>query len=87
MELITKCSSRDIPLDVSRFRDPYANVDIDIERQPNQESDQFVTEKEGDVLIFEIEDIDGDGLITPVEIANQQAITEEAALQIYDYFH
>ena len=75
-----------IPLDVSRFRDPYANVDIDIERQPNQESDQFVTEKEGDVLIFEIEDIDGDGLITPVEIANQQAITEEAALQIYDYF-
>ena len=38
------------------------------------------------MLIFEIEDIDGDGLITPVEIANQQAITEEAALQIYDYF-
>ncbi|UNH61325.1 baseplate wedge initiator [Synechococcus phage S-SZBM1] len=75
-----------IPDDVSRFRDPYENVDIDIERQPNQTSDSLVTEKEGDLIIFEVEDIDNDGLISPSELAEQQALTEEAALQIYDYF-
>jgi len=75
-----------IPADVSRFRDPYVNVDIDIDRQPNQRSDEFVTEREGDVLVFEIEDTDNDGIISPSEIATLNAITEEAALQIYDYF-
>ena len=47
---------------------------------------ELVTEREGDVIIFEIEDMDGDGIISPVEIATLQAMTEEAALQIYDYF-
>jgi len=75
-----------IPADVARFRDPYVNVDIDIDRQPNQQSDSLVTEKEGDLIIFEVEDIDNDGLISPFELAEQQALTEEAALQIYDYF-
>ena len=79
-------TQENIPADVSRFRDPYANVDIDIDRQPNQRSDELVTEREGDVIIFEIEDLDGDGIISPLEIATLQAMTEEAALQIYDYF-
>ena len=75
-----------IPLDVSRFRDPYENVDIDIDRQPNQASDELVTEREGDLIIFEIQDEDNDGIISPSEIAEFQVLTEEAALQIYDYF-
>ena len=84
--LSQSATQENIPLDVSRFRDPYANVDIDIDRQPNQRSDELVTEREGDVIIFEIEDMDGDGIISPLEIATLQAMTEEAALQIYDYF-
>ena len=79
-------TQENIPADVSRFRDPYDEVDIDIDRQPNQQSDQLVTEREGDTIIFEIEDIDNDGIISPEEIATDQAMTEEAALQIYDYF-
>jgi len=75
-----------IPQDVSRFRDPYEEVDIDIERQPNQQSDQLVTEKEGDLILFETSDIDNDGIISPAEIATNLVMTEEAALQIYDYF-
>ena len=75
-----------IPTDVARYRDPYVNVDIDIERQPNQTSDSLVTEKEGDLIIFEVEDINNDGLISPSELAEQQSLTEEASLQIYDYF-
>lgn len=75
-----------IPLGVSRYRDPYENVDIDIDRQPNQTSDELVTEREGDLIIFEIQDEDNDGIISPSEIAEYQVLTEEAALQIYDYF-
>lgn len=79
-------SQENIPEGVSRFRDPYEEVDIDIERQPNQQSDQLVTEREGDLILFETEDIDNDGIISPAEIATDQVMTEEAALQIYDYF-
>ncbi|AOV61558.1 virion structural protein [Synechococcus phage S-WAM1] len=79
-------TQENIPADVSRYRDPYEDVDIDIDRQPNQQSDQLVTEKEGFLILFETEDIDNDGIISPNEIATQQAMTEEAALQIYDYF-
>ena len=32
-------TQENIPQDVVRYRDPYVNVDIDIDRQPNQESD------------------------------------------------
>lgn len=84
--LSQRATQENIPIDVSRFRDPYEDVDIDIDRQPNQESDQLVTEKEGDLILFETEDIDNDGIISPDEIATDQALTEEAALQIYDYF-
>ena len=84
--LSQQATQENIPAGVSRFRDPYDEVDIDIDRQPNQQSDQLVTEREGDTIIFEIEDIDNDGIISPEEIATNQAMTEEAALQIYDYF-
>ena len=84
--LSQKATQENIPADVSRFRDPYDEVDIDIDRQPNQQSDQLVTEREGDLILFETEDIDGDGIISPNEIATNQVMTEEAALQIYDYF-
>ena len=40
--LSQSATQENIPLDVSRFRDPYANVDIDIDRQPNQRSDELV---------------------------------------------
>ena len=46
-------TQENIPQDVVRYRDPYVNVDIDIDRQPNQESDVLTTEIEGYPLIFE----------------------------------
>lgn len=74
-----------IPSDVVRFRDPYEDVDIDIDRQPNAATDTLVTEF-GEDLIFEIEDLNRDGLINNLEASEPQVITEEPVLQVFDYY-
>ena len=74
-----------IPADVVRFRDPYEDVDIDIDRQPNQETDTLVTE-DGLDLIFEIEDLNRDGLINNGEDTIANKITEEPVLEVFDYY-
>ena len=79
-------TQENIPQDVVRYRDPYVNVDIDIDRQPNQESDVLTTEIEGYPLIFEIQDSNNDGVIDASEQQETLEMTTEATLQIYDYF-
>ena len=74
-----------IPADVVRFRDPYEDVDIDIDRQPNQDTDTLVTE-EGLALIFEIEDINRNGIIDGDESTVTINIAEEPVLQLFDYY-
>ena len=74
-----------IPADVVRFRDPYEDVDIDIDRTPNQATDTLVTEL-GEDLIFEIEDTNRDGLINNDEATTPVQITEEPVLQLFDYY-
>ena len=74
-----------IPADVVRFRDPYEDVDIDIDRTPNQATDTLVTEL-GEDLIFEIEDTNRDGLINNLEDTTPIQITEEPVLQLFDYY-
>ena len=74
-----------IPDDVVRFRDPYEDVDIDIERQPNAETDILVTEL-GEELIFEIEDTNRDGVINNQEDTIPINISEEPVLQLFDYY-
>ena len=74
-----------IPDDVVRFRDPYEDVDIDIERQPNQDTDILVTEL-GEELIFEIEDTNRDGVINNLEDTTPINIAEEPVLQLFDYY-
>ena len=74
-----------IPADVVRFRDPYENVDIDIDRQPNQDTDILVTE-DGLELIFEIEDTNRDGVINNLEDTTPYTIAEEPVLQLFDYY-
>ena len=75
-----------IPADVVRYRVPYENVDIDVERQPNQEADVLTTEIEGYPIIFEIQDSNNDGLIDANEQQEILQLQEEPTLQIYDYF-
>ena len=74
-----------IPADVVRFRDPYEDVDIDIDRQPNQDTDTLVTE-EGLDLIFEIEDTNRNGIIDGDESTATINIAEEPVLQLFDYY-
>ena len=74
-----------IPLDVVRFRDPYEDVDIDIQRTPNQDTDTLVTEI-GDEFIFEIEDTNRDGVISTEEENELNYISEEPVLQLFDYY-
>ena len=74
-----------IPQGVVRYRDPYQDVDIDIDRQPNADTDQLVTEF-GDVFIFEIEDINRDGVLQQTEIEETLEISEEPVLQLFDYY-
>jgi len=74
-----------IPGDVVRFRDPYQDVDIDIDRQPNADTDTLVTEF-GDTFIFEIEDSNRDGVIQQTEIDAMIEISEEPVLQLFDYY-
>ena len=79
-------TQENIPSGVVRYRDPYVNVDIDIDRQPNQEADVLTTELEGYPIIFEIQDSNNDGIIDANEQQELLEMSEEATLQIYDYF-
>ena len=79
-------TQENIPDGVVRYRDPYTDVDIDVDRQPNQEADVFTTEIEGYPIIFEIQDSNNDGLIDANEQQEVLEMSEEATLQIYDYF-
>ena len=75
-----------IPTDVVRYRDPFTDVDIDVDRQPNKEPDTITTELEGYPLILEIQDTNNDGLIDSNEQLQTISLSEESTLQIYDYF-
>lgn len=74
-----------IPIDVVRFRDPYEDVDIDTDRQPNQRTDTITTES-GETIIFEIQDSNNDGLIVESEENEILELTEEQSLELFDYF-
>ena len=76
---------QNIPQGVVRYRDPYENVDIDVERAPNASTNTLTTET-GDILSFEIEDENRDGVIRQDEIDDPDAILEESPLQLFDYF-
>ena len=79
-------TQENIPSGIVRYRDPYVDVDIDVDRQPNQEADVLTTEIEGYPIIFEIQDSNNDGLIDANEQQEILEMSEESTLQIYDYF-
>jgi len=74
-----------IPTGIVRYRDPFENVDIDVERQANEETNALTLEN-GDVLTFEVEDENKDGILTSDEINDPNIIFEEDKLEIFDYF-
>ena len=76
---------QNIPTGVVRYRDPYENVDIDVERAPNA-STNAITLENGDVLLFEVEDEDRSGVIEQAEIDDPDQVFEESPLQLFDYF-
>ena len=83
--LSTNAVQQNIPTGVIRFRDPYENVDIDVERNPNASTNALTLEN-GDLLLFEVEDENRDGIISQDEIDDPDQIFEEPPLQLYDYF-
>ena len=83
--LLFLLSFDNIPQGVVRYRDPYENVDIDVERVPNASTAALTTE-DGEVLLFEVEDENRDGIITQDEIDDPDQMYEEAPLQLFDYF-
>ena len=76
---------QNIPSGVVRYRDPYENVDIDVERAPNVSTNALTTE-DGEILLFEVEDEDRSGVIDQAEIDDPDQIFEEPPLQLFDYF-
>ncbi|AOO02099.1 hypothetical protein Np151112_088 [Synechococcus phage S-RIM2] len=76
---------QNIPTGVVRYRDPYENVDIDVERAPNASTNALTLEN-GDLLLFEVEDENRDGVITQDELDDPDQIFEESPLQLFDYF-
>ena len=66
-----------IPTGVIRYRDPYENVDIDVERQPNATADLLTTE-DGLELTFDPiwEDADGDGTIDTNYLTDHDGLVE-----------
>ena len=76
---------QNIPTGVVRYRDPYENVDIDVERAPNASTNSLSTE-DGDLLLFEVEDENRDGIISQDETDDPDQIFEESPLQLFDYF-
>ena len=76
---------QNIPTGVVRFRDPYENVDIDVERAPNASTNALSLEN-GDILLFEVEDENRDGIISQDETDDPDQVFEESPLQLFDYF-
>jgi hypothetical protein len=74
-----------IPSGVVRYRTPFENVDIDIERSPNQSTNALTLEN-GELLLFEIEDENKDGVISQDEIDDPDVMFEEQKLEVFDYF-
>lgn len=74
-----------IPTGVVRYRTPFENVDIDVERTPN-ESTNALTLENGDFLLFDVEDENKDGVITNDEINDPNIVFEENKLELFDYF-
>jgi len=74
-----------IPSGVVRYRAPFENVDIDVERIPNQTTNALTLEN-GDLLLFEIEDENKDGIISQDEIDDPDVMFEEQKLEVFDYF-
>ena len=83
--LVDQAVQQNIPTGVVRYRDPYENVDIDIERVPNASTNNLTTES-GDILLFEPEDENRDGVIGQEELDDPESILEESPLQLFDYF-
>ena len=76
---------QNIPGGVVRFRDPYENVDIDVERTPNAETDT-ITFEDGDFIQLEPEDENRDSVIDATEQAAVNQLEEEDRLEVFDYF-
>ena len=83
--LVDDAVQQNIPTGVVRYRDPYENVDIDVERTPNA-STNALTMENGDILLFDPEDENRDGVITQDETDDPEQMFEEAPLQLFDYF-
>ena len=83
--LVDQAVQQNIPEGVVRYRDPYENVDIDVERVPNASTNSLTTEG-GDILLFEIEDENRDGFISQAETDDPDELLEESPLQLFDYF-
>ena len=85
--LSTSAVQQNIPEGVVRYRDPYENVDIDVERAPNASTNALTTE-DGAILLFDPEDTNRDGQIDAEESAevNLGQLFEESPLQLFDYF-
>ena len=83
--LSTSAIQQNIPTGVVRYRDPYENVDIDVDRAPNVSTNALTTEA-GDILLFEIEDEDRSGVIDQAETDDPDQMFEESPLQLFDYF-
>ena len=74
-----------IPTGIVRYRDPFENVDVDIERAANEQTNA-ITLEDGNLLLFEVEDENKDGVISQDEIDDPNIMFEENKLQIFDYF-
>jgi hypothetical protein len=74
-----------IPEGIVRFRAPFENVDIDVDRAPN-ESTNALTLENGDILTFEVEDENLDGVINQEELDDPAQMFEESRLELFDYF-
>lgn len=74
-----------IPTGIVRYRDPFENVDVDIERSANEQTNAITLEN-GDFLVFDVEDENRDGVISQDEIDDPDIVFEENKLQIFDYF-
>ena len=85
MELECNAIQQNIPTGVVRYRDPYENVDIDVERAPNASTNALTLEN-GDILLFDVEDEDRSGVIEQSELDDPDQIFEESPLQLFDYF-
>ena len=74
-----------IPSGVVRYRTPFENVDIDVERIPNETTNALTLEN-GDFLLFDVEDENKDGIINQDETDDPNIVFEESKLEIFDYF-